>query len=259
MPEGPWLTPAVPPPTPAASAGPRSLALKRGHPVATAFLDESGIISADRFFSIGLVKSAKAPKLLRAIHKFRDKNHWYDEIKWYDITKKSVPIYKEIIDVCFASPDLLEFYCFVADRSVADPVKRFGSQWDAYGKLAEQLVVASTHPDELVAIMADNYSTPDHILFEEDLRAAVNRRLRRLAAVSVVRLDSRSSDGLQIADLLTSAVTFEFRAAQGLAKKESPKGQVAEYVKQALGCPSCLTGWRNQLHSIAIYNWGQPD
>jgi hypothetical protein len=251
----PWLPPAVPPPTPRSG---QSVALKRNHPVSTAFLDESGIISADRFFSIGMVKSNKAPKLLRAIHKFRDQNHWYQEIKWFDITAKSVPTYKQIIDICFANADLLEFWCFVADRTVADPIARFGSQWDAYGKLAEQLVVASMHPDELVAIMADNYSTPDHILFEEDLRAAVNRRLSRLAAVSVVRLDSRSSDGLQIADLLTSAVTFEFRQAAGLASVKSPKGQVAAYVRKALGCHTVVKGWRSTRHSVAIYNSGLP-
>jgi hypothetical protein len=254
MPGKPWIEPAVPPP----ALSNQSVALKRGHPVSTAFLDESGIISADRYFSIGLVKSDRAPQLLRAIHKFRDQHHWYEEIKWYDITRDSVPIYKQIIDVCFADPALLEFWCFVADRSVADPIARFGTQWDAYGKLAEQLVVASMHPDELVAIMADNYSTPDHILFEEDLRAAVNRRLRRLAAVSVVRLDSRSSDGLQIADLLTSAVTFEFRQAAGLASAKSPKGQIAAYIRKSLGCRSCINGWRNTRHSIAIYNSGLP-
>jgi hypothetical protein len=241
--------PLKPPPAPS------RLVLRRQHPVATAFLDESGIISADRFFAIGLVKSAEPARLLRSIQKFRDKNHCYHEFKWYDITAGTVELYKNIVDVCL-SPGLLEFWCFVADRTKADPIVRFGSQWDAYGKLAEQLVVASAHPDELFAILADNYSTPDHILFEEDLRAAVNRRLNRLAAVSVVRLDSRSSDGLQVADLLSSAVTFEFRQAAGLARATSPKGQVAAHVRAALGTASCLSGWRNANHSVAIYNHG---
>jgi len=232
--------------------------LRRDHPVSTAFIDESGIISADRFFSIGMVKSVEPSRLLRRIQKYRDEQHWYEEIKWFDLTRDTIQTYKEIVDICLED-GLLEFWCFVADRSVADPVARFGSQWDAYGKLAEQLVVASMHPDELIAIMADNYSTPDHILFEEDLRSAVNRRLNRLAAVSVVRLDSRSSDGLQVADLLTSAVTFEFRQAAGLGSSSSPKGQVAAHVRKSLGARSCIKGWRNSRHSVAIYNHGVPD
>jgi hypothetical protein len=117
------------------------------------------------------------------------------------------------------------------------------------------LVVAVLRPDELLSVMADNYSTPDHVLFEEDLRAAVNRQLRRLAVVSVCRLDSRSSDGLQVADLLTSAIAFEFRQAQGLASSAA-KADLAAHVRQALGAPSCLTGWRNSAHSVAIYDHG---
>ncbi|MGC1237323.1 MAG: DUF3800 domain-containing protein [Acidimicrobiales bacterium] len=254
--EKPWIQPAMPPPRGVAEKGP-GIRLKRDHPTSTAFLDESGIISADRFFSVGLVKTRQAPKLLRAIQKLRDTNHWYQEIKWTSIKANSVASYKNVIDICFSDPELIEFWCFVADRDKADPIERFGSQWDAYGKLAEQLTVASLHPDELIAIMADNYSTPDHILFEEDLKSAVNRRLKRLAAVSVVRLDSRSSDGLQVADLLTSGITFEFRQDANLASANSPKAEVAQYLRNAIGCGSCLKGWRNGKHSIQIFNKGE--
>lgn len=251
VPGKPWITPQIPPPAK------QRLVLRRGHPVGTAFVDESGIIAADRFFAIGMVKCVEPARLLRDIQRFRDKQHWYNEFKWYDLTTTTIDLYKDLIDICLI-PGHMEFWCFVADRDVADPIDRFGSQWDAYGKLAEQLVVASTHTDELLAIMADNYSTPAHILFEEDLRAAVNRRLNRLAAVSVVRLDSRASDGLQIADVFASAVTFEFREHAGLASASSPKGRVAAHLRARFGCTSFLQGWRNANHSVAIYNQGQP-
>ena len=225
--------------------------LGRDHPCATAFLDETGSIAKDRFFGIGLLKCAEAANLTRGIQKIRDRHHWYKEIKWFDITKGSLPIYRQVVDVCAASG--VEFFCFVADRRAADPITRFGSAWDAYAKLSEQLVVAACRPDELIALMADNYSTPDSVLFEQDLRAGVNRRLRRLALVSVVRLDSRSSDGLQAVDLLTSAVAHEFRAEAGLASHTSPKGEMSAYVRSALGADSCLTGWRNDRHSVQIH------
>ena len=247
----PWLLPRLPPPVVPKSTG---ITLKRDHPTSSGFLDESGMISADRYFTIGLVKSTNAPKLLRAVQKFRDQKHWYTEIKFTDITKDSVDNYKAIIDICFANPGLIEFWCFIADRDSSDPIERFGSQWDAYGKLAQMLVVASLHPGELIAIMADNYSTPDHVLFEEGLKAGVNRKLDRLAAVSVVRLDSKSCDGLQVADLLTSAITFEFRASAGLARPTGPKGEVAEHLRNSLGTTTCLNGWRNAQHSIQIFH-----
>lgn len=231
-------------------------ALARSHPCAVAFLDESGAISGDRFFSVGVLKAQEPARLLRAVQKLRDQKHWYREIKFGNIrSAKGAAIYQEVIDLCL-TPGLVEFFCFVADRAVADPIERFGSQWDAYGKLAEQLIVAATHPDELVSVIADNYSTPDHILFEEDVKAGVNARLSRLAVVTVCRLDSRSCDGLQLADLLTSAATHEFRAAAGLASDGSHKGTVARHLREALGAPSCLSGWRNASHSIQVYNHG---
>ena len=145
-------------------------------------------------------------------------------------------------------------FCLGQDK--ADPVERFDSSWDAYSKLAEQLVVASLHSDQLMSLMADNYSTPDSVLFEEELRMRVNRRLHRLAVVSVCRLDSRSSDGLQLADLLTSAVTYEFRATAGIAAGNNPKAQLAAHVRSRLGTASCLGGWRNARHSVAEYSHG---
>ena len=225
--------------------------LRKDHPCATAFLDETGSISKDRFFGIGLLKCSEPAVLTRALQKLRDRAHWYDEIKWYDITRDSIPFYRCVVDICADSG--VDFFCFIADRKQSDPIARFGSPWDAYAKLAEQLVVASFRPAELMALMADNYSTPDSVLFEQDLRAAVNRRLNRLALVSVTRLDSRSSDGLQAVDLLTSAVTHEFRADAGLASHVSPKGRISTYVRAVLGAGSCLDGWRNSRHSVQIY------
>ena len=164
-------------------------------------------------------------------------------------------MYQELVDAALDGTGA-SFYCFVADRDAADPIDRFGTPWDAYAKLAEQLVVASVKPGELLSIMADNYSAPDDVLFEQELRASVNRRLGRLAAVSVCRLDSKASDGLQIADLLVSAVTHEFRADAGMASKSNHKAKLSHYVRGQLGAASCLAGWRNARHSVQVYNHG---
>lgn len=229
--------------------------LSRSHPCAAVFLDETGAISRDRFFGVGTYKASEPSRVLRAVQKLRDRRHWYKEIKFSDATRGTLPFYREVVDVALAD-DAGEFFCFVADRQHADPIERFGTTWDAYSKLAEQLVFACLRPDELVSVMADNYSSPDEVLFEEDLRASVNRRSRRLAVVSVCRLDSRSSDGLQVADLLTASVAFEFRAKAGLANPATPRGQIAAYVREKLGVDSFLDGWRDARHSVAVYEHG---
>lgn len=229
--------------------------LRRNHPCATAFLDETGAINRDQIFGVGLLRVEEPSRLLRAIQKERDRAHWYKEIKFSDLTLSSLSFFKRITDVCFRL-DSVSFYCFIADRAQDDPVERFGSAWAAYGKLAEQLVVGAMHQGELMNVLADNYSTPDSVLFEEDLRRSVNQRLNRLAVTSVCRLDSRSADGLQVADVMTSAVALEFRHQLGKASATSPKGQLSLHVRQHLGTNSCLGGFRNDRHSVAIYEHG---
>jgi hypothetical protein len=165
-------------------------------------------------------------------------------------------IKNKIFDNRITSTDL-KFYCFVADRSHADPIARFGDPWTAYEKMAEQLVLASIRHPTVVSVLADNYSTPDEILFEEELKAGVNRRLDRLAVTTVIRLDSKTSDGLQVVDLLTSAAVFEFRAAAGLASSRSDKAQLAAYVRACLGVDSLLGGWRDENLSVQVYDHGR--
>jgi hypothetical protein len=219
-------------------------------------VDETGVIAHDRIFAVGVLKLAEPSRLLRALQKFRDRHHWYKEIKFADITGNSVDLYKEVADICLAALHDVHFFCFVADRDHADPITRFGSHWDAYSRLAEQLMIAAIKPAELVSVVADNYSTPDHVLFEENLKANVNRRLHRLAVVSVCRMDSRSSDGLQAVDLLTSATAYEFRQAKKLASASGPKHEVAVHIRAGMGADTCLDGHRNMSHSVAIYGSG---
>lgn len=230
--------------------------LPKSHPTGVRFLDETGSISSDRFFGVGLVALESPSTLLRAIQKVRDQGHWYHEFHFTGVTRGTMRTYKKIVDLCLGSSDL-KFYCFVADRTRADPIVRFGDHWTAYEKMAEQLVLASIHGPAIVSVLADNYSTPDEILFEEELKAGVNRRLNRLAVTSVVRLDSKTSDGLQVVDLLTSAAVFEFRAAAGLASPKSDKAELAAYVRAALGVTSFLDGWRTDKHSVQIYDHGR--
>ena len=220
-------------------------------PTGVAFLDESGSISQDRFFAVGCLKLAEPSILLRQVHKLRDQYHWYKEIHFARVTNGALPFYKEVVRVVARSD--AEFSCFVADRQANDPVVRFGSPWKAYQKLAEQLIVGSLRPRELLTVLADNYSTPDFVKFEEDIRADLNRRLERLAVLTVCRLDSQSTDALQIVDLLTSAVAFEFRQHAATAATGNAKADLAKYVRTEYGVASFLGGCKPPPLNVAIY------
>ena len=215
------------------------------------FLDEAGFIARDRFFAVGCLKLSEPSVLLRQVQKLRDQRQAYHEIHFKNVTRDSLPFYRAVVDLVAASDG--SFSCFVVDRDAADPIARFGSHWLAYEKLAKQLLLGTIRRRELVVVLADNYSTPDNVVFEQDVRAAVNKQLKRLAVVSVCRLDSRATDALQIADLLTSAVAHEFRQTAGMASKYNAKAILAKYIRGQYGVESCLKGCRDERLNVALY------
>jgi hypothetical protein len=229
-----------------------SVTLPADHPTSVAFLDETGAIASDRVFAVGCLKVAEPADLIRPLQKLKDRKHRYEEIHWVDATRESMGFYEAVIDIVRSVPGV-RFSCFVADRAVADPVARFGSPWRAYERLAAQLLIGSIQPGELVCVLADEYSTPDEVRFEQEVRDIVNQRLDRLAVTSVCRLDSRAAMPLQIVDLLTAAVAFEFRQNLGLAGTTSPKALLAKYVRDAYAVPSFLNGIDRTGVNVKIY------
>lgn len=221
-----------------------SLDLPRAHPTALIFLDESGSISNDRFFAVGCLKISEPSDLTRSIQSLRDKWHWYHEIHFTDLTLGALPFYRAVLTEVFKLK--LTFGCFVADRSVDDPILRFGSSWKAYEALAEQLLIGNIGKRELVTVLADRYSTPANVVFERDVKREVNRRFDKLTVTSVCRLDSQSADPLQIVDLLTGAVTFEFRQRAGLAGKKSLKARLAGSLRTHCSATSFCRGFKTR-------------
>lgn len=226
--------------------------LRAEHPTSLAFLDESGSIAHDRYFSVGCLKLPETGPLTKGIQKLRDRRQWYKEFHWVDLTQGTLDVYKAAIDAVAGIQEAC-FSCFIADRHDADPVQRFGDPWTAYEKMAEQLLMGSIKKEELVSVLADNYSTPDTVDFEGELKSNVNRRFDRLAVTTVCRLDSQSADPLQIVDLLTGAVAFEFKQSVGHGGQNTPKAILAKYVRGAFGVSSCLGGFRNQRFNVAIH------
>ncbi|NVC25308.1 DUF3800 domain-containing protein [Kocuria salina] len=231
----------------------KQLFLPRAHPTSLAFLDETGTISRDRFFAVGLLIHPEPSRLLRSIQKYRDRTHFYSEFHLTELTRDALDTYKGFVDTILAD-DEFRFFCFIADRDVADPVARFGDPWTAYLKLSEQLLVGVIKPGEITTVLADNYSAPDHVLFEEDLKSNVNRRLHRLGIASVARMDSRATDGLQAVDVLTSAVAFHHRRQAGLAGHRSPKALLADHVADGFGVPDFLTARKTEYLGLKMYN-----
>ena len=179
------------------------------------FLDETGTLGGPRdpFFAVGLMRCRDPYELQRPIQRIRDKKHFYDEIKWSQVSAKKLPLLKTLVDVFFSCD--ATFTAFVTDKSKHDVITRFGGQFGAYEALSRQLVRASIKRGETMFLIADEYSTPPGQTFEENVRDYVNRKLRRQAVAGVCRMRSKGVDLLQLIDLILGAVVYEYKGKSG--------------------------------------------
>jgi hypothetical protein len=85
-------------------------------------------------------------------------------------------------------------------------------------------------PDAQAVVLADEYSTPDSVRFEEDVRWCVNSQFGGNVVAGAVRVSSESHDLMQVADVLTGAIVYPFRSSRSRQQR-----RLARYVARELG------------------------
>lgn len=199
------------------------------------------------------MRSCDPYELQRPIQRIRDKKHFYDEIKWSQVSAKKLPILKILVDVFFSSD--ATFTAFVTDKQKHDVISRFGGQFGAYEALSRQLVRASIRRGETMFLIADEYSTPPTQTFEENVRDYVNRKLRRQGVAGVCRMRSKGVDLLQLIDLILGAVVYEYKGRAGAVSLANykPKVQLLDHIKRHAGVQTFVGGYRDDRLNIAEY------
>jgi len=191
--------------------------------------------------------------LLRPMQRIRDKQHFYDEIKWSKVSNKKLPLLTDLLDV-FLNSDA-GFSALVCDKQKHDIMGRFGGQFGAYEFLARQLVWGSLHRGEVMWIVADEYSTPPGESFEENVRDWVNGKVRRDAVAGVCRMRSTGVDLLQLIDLVLGAVAYDYKADRGVVGLNGykPKVKLLSHLKAAVGADSFVGGYNSDRFNIRDY------
>ena len=220
--------------------------LPAGYPASLIYIDESGAASNDRFFVVGAVKVRNHGAVMRAVRDLRDTHQFTEEFKWTKITRGKLPVFYDLVDM-LQGPDL-HFAACVVDRQEYDPFRTWPTHWQAHAEVTAQLLRGCINRRELVSVSMDLISTPRNVAIEDEIRKAVNRRFRNLSVVTAACLDSKTCDGLQIADLLAGAVAFEHRRLNGLSgKPNSNKAKVLQRLRSSLGV-DVLDGRTAQLN-----------
>ncbi len=164
------------------------------------------------------------------MQRLRDQKEFRAEMKWSEVRKNSIPIYRKALGYFFDCTEA-QFACFITDKTVNDPIRRFGNQWRAYERLAAQLIADNVGKNERITVLADEYSTPSNETFEENVRELVGKRLGREALCGVCRMRSTGVDLFQILDVLLGSVAYDYKVMAGLTSTNNPKGRLLSYIK----------------------------
>lgn len=221
------------------------------------FFDETGLLhnDVDKFFILGMVKCLRPHQLASFVQRLRDKNHFYDEIKWKKVNAKNFFIMKHLINAFFTTKNT-SFYCIVLHKDNMDFEKYFNNDFfKAYQSFTTLLLKKSIHEDEMVSVIADHYSTPDKDEFETKVRNYVNDHSQKMCVHSVVRIHSKGSDIVQVADLLMGAVNYEFKLKNNLIDNPSKaKVELLAYLKLVLTVDDLTRYMKGEKFNIMTFD-----
>jgi hypothetical protein len=192
---------------------PDGLLIPANYPASVIYLDESGTASADRFFVIGALKIRKHGKLMREVRALRERYSYFEEFKFTKISGAKLPMYGDLITI-LAKSDAHLIAC-VVDTDVFDPATLWPTAWQAHANITAQLLRGAINRRELVTVAMDHISTPLGTAYDDVIRGMVNGVFHKTAVVGAMCLDSKSSDGLQIADLFAGSVGYHYRREGG--------------------------------------------
>ncbi|MEA2201764.1 MAG: hypothetical protein QOI89_2360 [Solirubrobacteraceae bacterium] len=196
--------------------------LSQTHPTGLVFVDET---SDDLYFGIGCLKLRDPHAVLTAFAELRSENRFQGKLRWADLSGYSAPRKQLVRDtvLMLARDPAVEFNCVLTDLRRVGGLRSYGSGASAYIQLATQAIATCVaDPAELIAVIADQFDTAVGTELESKIVRAANDRKKRLGAVTMQRVASAGTDGLQLADLVLGAITYVFRSA---TKPESDSGK----------------------------------
>ena len=220
-----------------------------------AFFDETGSINdqANRFFCLGMIKCMQPFYLDSKIREIRQRNHFYDEIKWNTLSKAKLSVIKEIVNAVFETPGIY-FSCIVINKDNLDFEEKFKSNpYKAYQEFTEILLKQSIEANEILTVLADFVTTPKAIKFEVDVKHNVNKSLDRLAIGGIHRVDSKGVNIIQMVDLLIGSVIYCYKKDLKLVSGDKNKLKVLSNILERLNRKDFVGGLKTKRFKVLEY------
>ena len=220
------------------------------------FLDESGNLGPSKdnpFFTIGLIKCSQPYYLYSSLRYERQKNQFYDELKFNKLSAKNIAFAKIAIGKLLDTRNV-NFYSYTIDNAGSYFQKTFSANpWQAYEDITLRVLEAALGPNEVLILIADHVDVPKVVRYEVNVKRRFNDTHEKLALAGVCRFDSKSNDLLQVVDLFIGAINYDLKIQTGIVGTgDRFKRELLEFVKINLGVRTFCDGFRNRIFNIFV-------
>ncbi|HLD60891.1 MAG TPA: DUF3800 domain-containing protein [Patescibacteria group bacterium] len=189
------------------------------------FLDETGLLysARDKFFALGIVKCSEPQRLYNRIRKIRQRYNYDHEIKWARLDGRiRFDIARELFNV-FLLEDAT-FNCIILNKDELDFQQHFQNNlYKVYQNFSIALLklVIGKNPEEVITVLADDYFSPDGTDLEDKIKRFINDHYQQFIITGVCQINSRSSDLLQLTDVILGAILYDLKKQTGLIEDQN--------------------------------------
>lgn len=225
-------------------------------PVSSIFIDESGAKNSQGgFFVVGFLKARNSATLDREIRHLRQKHKYFVETKFGAVTRDNIRFYFDLVEM-IADSDVR------VGGSVYDSARSFrGSRqtWETQAVMSARLITANINKGELVNVFLDLVQTPKGQTVAAKVRGDVNRALGQRCVLGCYDMDSKSTNLLQVADVVAGAIAYDRRqwvgdVPDGPREECTPKARVSARLRRALGLDSFADIRRGKVNILTMNN-----
>lgn len=225
------------------------------------FFDETGNLNdkVNRYFAMGMLKCSQPYFLDYEIQQLRQREKFFDEIKFNKLSKKNINFVLKILGLIFTIPGL-KFSSFLINKDDIDFQAEFKNDlWLAYEVFAEKLLIGNISPREIIIVIADYVTTPKDVKFEIKVKHMVNNHFKRLALAGVCRVDSRGVNLIQITDLILGTIAYDYKMKNKLISGDKYKIKFLSEFKKKLKRKNLIGGFRTSNFNVYEYRLKQKN
>jgi len=200
--------------------------------------------------------------------KFREEQYMTAELKWQKVSNQKFPQYRRFVDYFFAlnGSRKAHFHALMLDSHQFDHTAfNKGDKEIGFYKFYYQLLLncfgktyCEYDPDARFAVVLDNRNTSYKL---EDLRKILNNGMQKKHGISTRPFNtieprcSKSSEVLQINDIILGAVGFHKNSRELIADSRQAKKDLANYIAEQAGLPNLKVSTPQNQTRFTLWNF----